>query len=96
MAIGVLVTTRKHGHPSHRGMTADAVFTGVGGILVGNGQGGVPNRIPRRLGHEVRHPTIPWLMKVVIEIVAVAGLAGVGTGQGIQHLNHVVGLGAGL
>ena len=31
--------------PTHRSMAADAVFARVGGILVRNGQGGMPNRI---------------------------------------------------
>ena len=33
--------------PTHRSMAADAVFARVGGILVRNGQGGMPNRISR-------------------------------------------------
>ena len=82
--------------PTHRSMAADAVFARVGGILVRNGQGGMPNRISRRLGHQIANPTVPWLMEALLQVVPVASLARVGTGQWIQHLDHVVRLGTGL
>lgn len=82
--------------PTDRSMAADAIFTRIGGILVGNGQSSMPNRITRRLGHQVANPTIPWLVKTFLQVVAVASLACVRTGQRIQHLDHVVRLGTRL
>ena len=77
-------------------MTTDAIFTRVCGILVRNGQCGMPNRIPCRLSHQIANPTVPGLMEVLLQVVAVASLAGVGAGQWIQHLDHVIWLGTGL